>query len=504
MNRTFIILGIIGLGVILRLSPAMARDFPINDGGMFYSMTKQLEANHFALPKTAEYNHLGIAYAYPPLAFITTGLLDKLGKWSLLDIYRLLPPVLACVTLIPFYWLARILLKSKNKAAAALLVYASLPSAYYTLIAGGGMTRAIGMILALFTLLLYLAGFTQKKNWYITAAGVFLAGTFTAHLEMSVFAAVGLAIITAFYKIPSKKLVIICAAAVALCSWWWGIVIWESGWRPFLAALQSNPVNGESLMTFLFMTFTREQTTALFTVMGMLGFLTLIAKGNWLVPIWLLLMFLSLWRGPETTATVIIALAAGDYARNFVTQFKDIGGWFKNLYMGILIIWLAGNIFGNILDIVPKRNEWVESLSHDDRNAFGWIRNNTGINEKFLIYSGVTNKSWASDAVSEWFPAMTGRTSILTIQGTEWKTGIGMTRYKALGYLHNCFNNIDCLDNLNQKYAENNYNYIYVSNQETCVEEGCNLPMDLAYLQWNKKKLDLVYAGKGVRIWRKF
>ena len=43
-------------GAIVRLWPALTNGFPLNDGGMFYTMIRDLKANHFILPRFASYN----------------------------------------------------------------------------------------------------------------------------------------------------------------------------------------------------------------------------------------------------------------------------------------------------------------------------------------------------------------------------------------------------------------------------------------------------------------
>jgi hypothetical protein len=53
-------------GGLVRFMPALTTRFPINDGGMFYTMAQELRANGYALPATTAYNGLDLPYAYPP------------------------------------------------------------------------------------------------------------------------------------------------------------------------------------------------------------------------------------------------------------------------------------------------------------------------------------------------------------------------------------------------------------------------------------------------------
>jgi hypothetical protein len=60
----------------------------------------------------------------------------------------------------------------------------------------------------------------------------------------------------------------------------------------------------------------------------------------------------------------------------------------------------------------------------DERVAFNWISQNVPPKSSFVILTG--EASPGGDAVSEWFPALTGQISLATIQGHEW------TREKTL------------------------------------------------------------------------
>ncbi|MFM8875993.1 MAG: hypothetical protein ACKOGC_07965, partial [Anaerolineae bacterium] len=51
------------LGGWFRFMPAWLAGFPVNDGGMFYTMMEELQANHFVPPLYTSYNHLNIPFA---------------------------------------------------------------------------------------------------------------------------------------------------------------------------------------------------------------------------------------------------------------------------------------------------------------------------------------------------------------------------------------------------------------------------------------------------------
>jgi hypothetical protein len=47
-----------------------------------------------------------------------------------------------------------------------------------------------------------------------------------------------------------------------------------------------------------------------------------------------------------------------------------------------------------------------------------WIASNTPEDSRFLVLNEAI--TWHIDFLSEWFPALTGRASLATVQGTEW------------------------------------------------------------------------------------
>jgi hypothetical protein len=53
-----------------------------------------------------------------------------------------------------------------------------------------------------------------------------------------------------------------------------------------------------------------------------------------------------------------------------------------------------------------------------DEEAMYWVRDNTPVGSRFLVLTGTTSVS--CDSVTEWFPALTDRQSLFTVQGTEW------------------------------------------------------------------------------------
>ncbi len=132
------------VGGLIRLWFVLQSDFPLNDGGMFYLMTQELERAGYRLPACTAYNGAGIPFAYPPLGLYLAGLTADLGHWPLVDVFRFLPLAFSVLAIPAFYGLAGALLADEQQAAVAVFAFVLLPNSFTWQIMGGGVTRAPG------------------------------------------------------------------------------------------------------------------------------------------------------------------------------------------------------------------------------------------------------------------------------------------------------------------------------------------------------------------------
>ena len=59
----------------------------------------------------------------------------------------------------------------------------------------------------------------------------------------------------------------------------------------------------------------------------------------------------------------------------------------------------------------------AHGLTDDERVAMAWTISHTPPDARFLV---ITGSDWSVDAASEWFPTLTDRVSVATVQGYEW------------------------------------------------------------------------------------
>ena len=129
-------------GTAVRLFFVLRADFPLNDGGMFYQMTRSFSTTVTPCPSYTAYNASQIPFAYPPLPFYLAALLQQASGLDLLLIFRFLPVIFSILTIPAFFLLSPEMLGQDFPAIHATLIFAILPPGYEWLIMGGGVNRA--------------------------------------------------------------------------------------------------------------------------------------------------------------------------------------------------------------------------------------------------------------------------------------------------------------------------------------------------------------------------
>ena len=129
------------------------------------------------------------------------------------------------------------------------------------------------------------------------------------------------------------------------------------------------------------------------------------------------------------------------------------------LFFGFFIILFLYNAYSvsNTLSYQVLGTEELEAIS--------WVKSNTNLTDHFLILDEQGNPLLSP--FIEWFPALTDRRSVATLQGTEW---LGEDKHynkqlPTVVSLHQClYNNVNCLYDLQDKMTDT-YNFIIVSSK---------------------------------------
>jgi len=422
------------LGGYVRISQLLPLHFPINDGGLFYAMTGDLQANGFHLPAFVSYNHTNIPFVYPPLGFYLAGFLSSLTGWSLLKIFQFLPAILATFSIPAFFLLARDLLKSKAVLALSTLIFALIPASSYWLIMGGGVTRSLGFLFSLLTLWSVLRMCTRPGSKYVILSAVLGMLTVLSHPESAIHTVVGALVIFLFLgrtKVNLVKSLIVAFTVIAFSSPWWASVIAVHGFSPFLAAFGTGGYRISVLLGFFQGNFAQETYLTFIGVLAVIGLFYELAKKRFFLLVWWLATILSEPRSAVLYFTPIVVILAAEVLADLVfpainklgskpKEDRLQGSWADELLSGTLAK-IAFTFFLVYFIMSAYQVPYEESrklvVRDGDLTAFQWIKINLPSGKNFLLLTG---DDPLMDPTSEWFPALTGENSLATIQGYEW------------------------------------------------------------------------------------
>jgi hypothetical protein len=415
------------LGALVRSAHVHGVDFPVNDGGMFYVMTEDLLRAGFHLPLTTTYNHANIPFAYPPLPFYVAGLLGLLTG-DLLAVFRLLPLAVSVLTIPAFYALSRAMLPSRFSATLATVAFALMPRSFNWEISGGGLTRGMGLLFAILALQFAYRMYTEQRWRYVALTALFSALTVLSHLEMAWFVAFSALLFLGFLGRRRSSVghsLLVGAVVVALTAPWWFTVLHRHCAGPLLSAAQSGGHSLESWLYPFVVSFTDEPLHEVLGLLAVLGAVVSAIDRRWLLPAWFLCIYILDPRKAATNATLPEALLAA-YAMAEVIlprlQGRDrTGVALSHASVAVLSALLVYSTFSAL--VAPlERSSPLHALTAGDRQALQWVRDYTPPESRFLVFAVDRNDvpSWARDRLSEWFPALTGRQSVATVQGFEW------------------------------------------------------------------------------------
>ena len=503
----------VALGLSVRLPFVLATDFPLNDGGLFYTMVSDLQRSSYVLPGYTSYNSANIPFAYPPLAFYLAALLDDLSPLSLIEVFRFLPLALNVATIVVFYFVSREMLESDEAAALAASFFALLPRSYEWLIMGGGLTRSLGFFFALLTLYHAYPLYARKDGRHLLPAIVFAGCTVLSHLEMASFVAYSVLILFVAYGRSRQGLMdsaLLALGTVAMASFWLATVVERHGLAPLMSASDQGWPLFTGVMSLLFLEITNEPYFPVLGCLALLGGLSCLTDRKLLPVIWLVPMFALDPRSAPTMATVPLGLLAGIGATRVLVPILDqssgsarLARQYAELKLPLLnarqpAIRLAHLILAGIAiyavnaGVVGERS-LLSALPRQQRDAMLWVAANTPPDSTFLV---VTGSTWAVDKVSEWFPVLANRVSVATVQGHEW-TGLFRDRMMQHSWIQGCAQReVECVEDWT-KLTGLTFTYLYVAKPEPGGDDPCyplrnSLCADFRYR--------IVYDGPGATI----
>jgi hypothetical protein len=507
------------IGLMVRLSAPASAEMPINDGGLFYTMIRDLHSNHYLLPLTTTYNQANIPFAYPPFAFYLYALLTDITNIPLLDLMRILPTITSILTIPAFYLLAKEILESKIAQILAVAAFAFLPRAFDWIIMGGGVTRSLGFLFALLALRHTYRLFSSKSSRDILPAILFSSLVVYTHPE-AIFHTVLTSVFFYVWKDRSRKgflySIIVAGGVIVTTAPWWVTAISRHGvaslTAPLTAASQDNVSALTRFLMFFIFKFTDEPFLSLFGVFGLLGVFALLAHKRYLIPLWLFLIHTIEPRSAPLYMMIPLAMAFGFGVDKVILpglrvfssapgsdQERETGLWTQQLLDGPIVKVFVGFIF--VYAVMSNFYLGTQSLTSltlnsQDLKAFEWSRT-TPVDSRFIL---ITQENPLLDPSSEWFPSLAERRSVATVYGYEWvndgRFGERLDRARAL---QTCAGqDVMCLDTWQTETGEN-YSHIYVRK----VKAGAPIQMPvIAYLELSSR-FEKVYETDTVVIFER-
>ena len=463
-------------GLYVRLFPLFKTTFPLVDGGMFYTMIKDLQSSNFALPVFTTYNQAEIPYAYPPLAFYIAGFLNTVTGISSINIIKWVPAFISILTIPFFYFFVKLVFNSEAKAALATLIFALTPNSYWWDIVGGGLTRSTGTLFFIITTISAYQMYRGKKTIWVIATIISGAFVVLSHLSWALQSAAVVALLWIFWgrnKQGTVNSVIVVVGILLLTSPWWVTILQRHGIWAFLQAGQVNHSRWLSWTILFALSFTGEYTPVI-AVFALTGLFIHLGKKEYFFPLWAIVCLVVDPRGgppasifpftimamttiTDGIAPLLFNIEASDQSSD--TWMRSLNGIVGRLFFGFFIILFLYNAY-SVSDTLS-----YQVVGAEEFKAIEWVKSNTNVTDRFLILDEQGNPLLSP--FTEWFPALAFRRSVATIQGAEW---LGGDRHynkqlSVITNIHGClYQNVDCIYSLQDKLTDR-YDFIIVSSK---------------------------------------
>ncbi len=459
----------VGLGIWVRYFLVQTGEgFPLNDGGMFYSLVEDIKHSGYRLPEFASYNGGSIPFAYPFLAFYAAVGLSAITGATTLQVLNFLPLLFSILTIPAFFFLAAAMLPTRLSASLAVLVFAVIPRSFNWEIVGGGLTRSPGLFFAILAIWQgYMLITTQRRMGMLTTS-LLASLAVLCHLQMGWFVVFSLGLMVAMLgrnRTTALQIAIVAVGVAVLTAPWWLRVLFLYGPDPLLSALQSGDHSLLAPLRLLALNFTEEPFFPVAMALGLLGLAWTVRTGRWLLSLWLMLIFVLDPRKAATLAQIPLPMLAavaltevlGPMLLTVAPDGATTSRWGYGALGFLLLVYSPVAAIGSASQELSP----LTPLSSGNREAMAWVKNNTPADALFVVMP--SELAWAIDAPAEWFPTLTERISVNTVQGSEW---LGHSQFPRLvdAYktLSSCTSrNVDCLEAW-ARSGHWNFSYVYV------------------------------------------
>jgi hypothetical protein len=396
---SLLFVGALGLLLAVRTARILASDFPIGDGGLFTVMARDLRATGFALPAFTSYNDGTIPFVYPPLGIYLLALVPA----DPIQTERWLPLVYSLLSVGAAGLLARELV-GVRAAAVAVLAFAAMPITWA--IEGGGVTRGLAFALLLFALWRVAVLLRSPGGLNVALAGIPAGLALLSHPSVGPsLAASAMVFLVARYS--SRGAIGLAAAGIiagAIAMPWLVVVVGQHGPEPLLLAVGAH---GQAPALPRLLAIGPSWLGSLDPILpaALIGAAIYIRRRTWLVPAWLVVLFL-VPGGDGRYAALAWAILASLAAEVIFDALVPLGAH-RIAAVAMLGLLFVASLMASYQNFQPVAGKVRAAMVAEARNAPAGATFS-------LVPAG------PDDAALEWFPALTGRSNATTYFGYEW------------------------------------------------------------------------------------
>jgi hypothetical protein len=301
--------------------------------------------------------------------------------------------------------------------------------------------------------------------------------------------------------------ILVALGIMVLTGFWWGSVLFQHGLAPFQSALQTGGNGSLSAVLGLGSNLTEEPLFSLSIVLGVIGFVKQATYRNWFLLSWLVIPFIVDWRSATAISILPLSILAGSGIADVIIPLlikskskfsENMDDWTGFVSRNRLLQFALGFylFYAFIGAFIYDYSLAHYIISEPGLDAMKWIRNNTPDDSRFIVLTSRADPF--SDPTGEWFPALSSRTSLNTVQGTEWLLGNGFLHYlDSLNRLHACLNgSVSCVTQWVES-RQSLINYIYLEKRNS------DAPPSLLFQLEQDKNYSPIFENEGAVIFER-
>lgn len=471
-------------GVLVELAYLLTHPYPAFGAGLYIRMAEQVSQHGYRMPVMIQGYAEPIPFAYPPLMYYVTAVIQDLTGAGPVAISRLLPGVVSIVYLVPFFLFAREVFGSPRAAGVATFILAVSPPVLQWHISAGGIVRAPAALFLITGLYTGLKLFTTHRRSWLAASVVLFSLTVLTHPVYSAFFGLSYLWLYTCFDRTSRGLAegaVVAGGAVVISAPWWARVLSIHGIEVLTGAAGTHGGIGQRLPAVVLSfapapirqlspeLMTGFQSTEIFALRPWM--IDLFSVGTLLLLAWFALfmsasvslavtndfrssrrkMFLTGWLGLTLLVLpqprFLFLIGALIIPAVFYESLNPLATWLRRTdhvdfslsprrleVIMLVVVVFAGLTTGMLyaggqLDSHAGSSSLPQFIDAEDEEAMQWASENTHESAEFAVMGDS----------AEWFPLMSDRSIATGPWGIEW---LGGERYdeelERFGVLSTC------------------------------------------------------------------